>query len=161
VPVHPKDEDDIEPAGEAADFDEDWEAEREAAWEPEDEEVGEGRGARAEEVGERSAEEEERRGSRRRRRRRGGQRSAAEGRASPRDEQRLAREPASGEASGEVDDDQAEASGDDDEGAEAVGVPAHKKIPTWEDAVRILIDANMAARAHHRDRGYGRGRSSR
>jgi hypothetical protein len=40
------------------------------------------------------------------------------------------------------------------------GVPTHKKIPTWDEAVGILIDANMAARANSpdRDRGRGRGR---
>jgi ribonuclease E len=37
---------------------------------------------------------------------------------------------------------------DDREGGHAV----HKKIPTWDDAVGILIDANMAARANSPDR---------
>jgi hypothetical protein len=40
------------------------------------------------------------------------------------------------------------------------GYPVHKKIPTWEDAVGILIDANMAARANSPDR-HRRGRGGR
>jgi hypothetical protein len=40
-------------------------------------------------------------------------------------------------------------------------VPTHKKIPTWDEAVNILIDANMANRGPDRDRGYGRGRGRR
>jgi hypothetical protein len=43
------------------------------------------------------------------------------------------------------------------------GVPTHKKIPTWDEAVGILIDANMATRANSPDcdRGRGRGRGRR
>jgi hypothetical protein len=40
-------------------------------------------------------------------------------------------------------------------------VPTHKKIPTWDEAVSILIEANMANRGPERDRGYGRGRGRR
>jgi hypothetical protein len=40
-------------------------------------------------------------------------------------------------------------------------VPTHKKIPTWDEAVGTLIDANMANRGSDRDRGYGRGRGRR
>jgi hypothetical protein len=43
-----------------------------------------------------------------------------------------------------------------DEGA-APGHPTHKKIPTWEEAVGILVEANMAARADRPDRDRGRG----
>jgi hypothetical protein len=47
---------------------------------------------------------------------------------------------------------------DDDEPGES-GSPSHKKIPTWEEAVNMLIDANMASRANNPDRGdRGRGR---
>jgi ribonuclease E len=152
-----RDEDDIEPAGEAADLEEELEAEREAAWDLEEER--EERTAHAEGAGERVGEPERRR-SRRRRRRRGGERPA-EGR-SLEEEQRPARAPASSEAARDVDGERDEAAGEEEED-QAVGVPAHKKIPTWEDAVRILIDANMAARAQQPDRGrgYGRGRSGR
>ena len=38
-----------------------------------------------------------------------------------------------------------------------LGHTGHKKIPTWQDAVAILIDANMAARTNSPDRGH-RGR---
>lgn len=44
---------------------------------------------------------------------------------------------------------------DDDRGGD---VPTHKKIPTWDDAVGFLIEANMANRGPDRDRGRGRGR---
>jgi hypothetical protein len=40
----------------------------------------------------------------------------------------------------------------------ASGAPTHKKIPTWEEAVGILIDANMTARANNPDRDRDRGR---
>jgi ribonuclease E len=57
---------------------------------------------------------------------------------------------------------------DDDASAELEEVtagegPTHKKIPTWEEAVNILIETNMAARAASpdRDRGRGRGRGRR
>ena len=43
-----------------------------------------------------------------------------------------------------------------DEGP-ASGHPTHKKIPTWEEAVGILVEANMAARADRPDRDRGRG----
>jgi hypothetical protein len=47
---------------------------------------------------------------------------------------------------------------DDDDSADG-GSPSHKKIPTWEEAVNLLIDTNMAARANSPDRGdRGRGR---
>jgi hypothetical protein len=42
------------------------------------------------------------------------------------------------------------------------GHPVHKKIPTWEDAVGLLIEANMASRASSPDRSRGRrGRGGR
>jgi hypothetical protein len=58
------------------------------------------------------------------------------------------------------------AEGDELEGAEEhepgegapAGHPTHKKIPTWEEAVGILIEANMAARADRPDRDRDRGR---
>jgi hypothetical protein len=43
-----------------------------------------------------------------------------------------------------------------DEGDEDGAGHAHKKIPTWQDAVGTLIDANIAARERQPDRG-GRG----
>ena len=45
---------------------------------------------------------------------------------------------------------------EEDEGP-ASGHPTHKKIPTWEEAVGILVEANMAARADRPDRDRGRG----
>ena len=162
-PVRSRYEDDIEPAGEEADLEEELEAEREAVWEPEEEEATrEDRAARAEGEEERAGDEERRR-RRRRRRRRGGERPAAGGRADQ-GEARASWESASSEEAADAEEERAEAGGEEEDD-QAVGVPAHKKIPTWEDAVRILIDANMAARAHQpdrgRDRGYGRGRSGR
>jgi hypothetical protein len=50
---------------------------------------------------------------------------------------------------GETDDVHTEGGGD---------VPTHKKIPTWQEAVGLLIEANLAARGADRDRGRGRGR---
>jgi hypothetical protein len=44
------------------------------------------------------------------------------------------------------------------------GHPIHKKIPTWEEAVGVLVEANMASRANSPDRphrGRGRGRGGR
>jgi hypothetical protein len=44
------------------------------------------------------------------------------------------------------------------------GHPVHKKIPTWDEAIGVLVDANMASRANHPDRphrGRGRGRGGR
>lgn len=49
---------------------------------------------------------------------------------------------------------------DDDDDERTAGQPAHKKIPTWQEAVNVLIDANMAARASSPDRGH-RGRGGR
>ena len=60
----------------------------------------------------------------------------------------------------EIDDDLSLETDDADEGDEGRGgdVPTHKKIPTWNEAVGILIDANMASRANSPDRDHGRGR---
>jgi ribonuclease E len=48
------------------------------------------------------------------------------------------------------------------EAGEEAGHPVHKKIPTWQEAVGILVEANMAARANSPQRGHhgrrGRGR---
>jgi hypothetical protein len=44
--------------------------------------------------------------------------------------------------------------GDEETGA---GAPTHKKIPTWDEAVGLLIDANMASRANSPERDRGRG----
>lgn len=170
----PRDEDDIEPAGEEADFDE--ELEREAgqpqAWEPVEELRSERPLATRATTGGESAGTGERRRRRRRRRGRDGG-SGGEGlegtagRDTTREERRgeswepvsVSPEPSRGSS-----EERAEAVEAEEED-QAVEVPAHKKIPTWEDAVRILIDANMAARASQpdrgRDRGYGRGRSGR
>lgn len=49
---------------------------------------------------------------------------------------------------------------DDDDDEHTPGQPAHKKIPTWQEAVNVLIDANMASRASSPDRGH-RGRGGR
>jgi hypothetical protein len=46
--------------------------------------------------------------------------------------------------------------GGDDE--EVGGYSTHKKIPTWDEAVGVMIDANMASRASHPDRDRDRGR---
>jgi hypothetical protein len=46
----------------------------------------------------------------------------------------------------------------------ASGAPTHKRIPTWDEAVGLLIEANMAARANSPEReSYrgGRGRGGR
>jgi hypothetical protein len=52
---------------------------------------------------------------------------------------------------------------DDDHGSERDGGhPVHKKIPTWEEAIGVLVDANMAARANSPDRPHrGGGRRGR
>ena len=51
----------------------------------------------------------------------------------------------------------------DDEADSHGDLPTHKKIPTWDEAVGMLIEANMATRGNDRDRdrGYGRGRGGR
>jgi ribonuclease E len=51
----------------------------------------------------------------------------------------------------------------DDEAVGQGDLPTHKKIPTWDEAVGMLIEANMATRGNDRDRdrGYGRGRGGR
>jgi hypothetical protein len=75
--------------------------------------------------------------------------------------ERAASQQPSTDADQELDD---ELSGELDVGDESQGgVPTHKKIPTWDEAVGILIDANMATRANSpdRDRGRGRGRGRR
>jgi hypothetical protein len=41
------------------------------------------------------------------------------------------------------------------------GYPSHKKIPTWDEAVGVMIDANMASRASNPDRDRGRGGGGR
>lgn len=59
-------------------------------------------------------------------------------------------------ASGEADD-------LDDLGGEEgeAGVPTHRKIPTWQEAVGILIEANMAVRTNNPERDRDRGRGGR
>ena len=37
----------------------------------------------------------------------------------------------------------------------------HRRIPTWQEAVGLLVDANMASRAANPERGGGRGRGGR
>jgi hypothetical protein len=81
-----------------------------------------------------------------------------------RDDEELIGEPPAGVARprsvGAADDD-TDLEEDVAEGRES-GQPVHKKIPTWEDAVGVLIDANMAARANNPDRPRGRrGRGGR
>jgi hypothetical protein len=49
---------------------------------------------------------------------------------------------------------------EDDLGEESGGHPAHKKIPTWEEAIGVLVDANLASRSKSPDRDRG-GRGSR
>jgi len=179
---------DIEPAGEEADFDLDrdeaLELESEHGAErslPADEPVGgmwrepQEEPGRYPPSGERpSRERDEERGGR-------GRRGRGRGRDRDRDRDRSAGErpaPYRGEqpprigpprketaermdpADDEIDD---ELSAEIDEADEGRGgdVPTHKKIPTWEEAVNILIDANMANRGPERDRGYGRGRGRR
>jgi hypothetical protein len=56
-------------------------------------------------------------------------------------------------------DEDLQAVGMDDDDSVDGGSPTHRKIPTWDEAVNLLIDANMAARANSPDRGdRGRGR---
>jgi hypothetical protein len=57
----------------------------------------------------------------------------------------------------EPDDLDLHAETDDLEEEGAGGLPTHRKIPTWEEAVGILIDANMTSRANSPDRDRGRG----
>ena len=57
----------------------------------------------------------------------------------------------------EPDDDLRAANMEDDDDAGEGGLPTHKQIPTWDEAVNLLIDANMASRDKDPDRG-GRGR---
>src|SRR4029453_7004205 len=69
--------------------------------------------------------------------------------------------PASARPSAPIDDD-LELEDEPDQEV-AGGHAGHKKIPTWQDAVGLLIDANMATRANSPDRGHrgrrgGRGR---
>jgi hypothetical protein len=72
------------------------------------------------------------------------------------DDRDFAAPPASIRAPASVDDDLEL----DDEGDLEVeaGHTGHKKIPTWQDAVGILIDANMASRVNSPDRGHRGGR---
>jgi ribonuclease E len=57
----------------------------------------------------------------------------------------------------ELDDDLGAVDIEDDEVGES-GLPTHSKIPTWDEAVNLLINANMATRANNPDRGGDRGR---
>jgi hypothetical protein len=69
--------------------------------------------------------------------------------------------------SDELDADLAEAlEGDDVDGEDAddVARPKHTKIPTWDQAIGVLIDSNLASRSrspHGNGRGRGRGRGPR
>jgi len=71
--------------------------------------------------------------------------------------------PTSARPSSAVVEDELEMDDEMDQDVEA-GHTGHKKIPTWQDAVAILIDANMTARTNNPDRGQrgrrggGRGR---
>jgi hypothetical protein len=49
---------------------------------------------------------------------------------------------------------------DEDDSEQTLGV-SHKKIPTWEEAVNVLIDANMSQRAANPDRPRGGGSGGR
>jgi len=73
-------------------------------------------------------------------------------------------EPMTGERLSREDEDldEHEPLGELDEGDEEQGggLPTHKKIPTWEDALAILIEANMANHAANPDRDRGRGRGN-
>lgn len=179
----PSHESDIEPAGEEADFD----LERDAAMELEPE-MGAERSLPADETegglwrereeeaeryppsGERQPRERDDERGRRGRRGRGRGRGRDRDRtADERPAHRRSEEPQRmgsprneaaerlHSADDEIDE---ELSAEMDEADEGRGgdVPTHKKIPTWEEAVNILIDANMANRGPERDRGYGRGR---
>jgi len=179
---------DIEPAGEEADFDLGGEADLDMEGElSEQQEVKDRppeRGPyrqRAEESeryppsGQRPPREEGERGGRPRRHRRGGGRGRDEAephrapyQAEEDERERLERPPAQrGPAQRaarpddeEPDDDLRDAVEELDEG-QGGDLPTHKKIPTWDEAVGILIDANMANRGPDRDRGHGRGRGRR
>jgi hypothetical protein len=189
----PRHETDIEPAGEEADFDleRDAELDLEAERPSERDEMREidepglqhDRGEETDRyvpTGERPRRDErgERGGRRRRGRRRGSDREREEGAAarpagyrSEEDERerfgapRSERQPparTSQEAEDEIDDDLQGIADEADEGRPG-DVPTHKKIPTWDEAVGILIEANMASRANNpeRERGRGRGRGRR
>ncbi|HZN32607.1 MAG TPA: hypothetical protein VFB80_02270, partial [Pirellulaceae bacterium] len=110
-----------------------------------------------------------------RRRRRGGRRRGGRDRdeaaaerssgfgAPEADEQRPAARPVQdSEPADQLDehDDLDSAEGDEEH---VSGVPTHKKIPTWEEAVGLLIESNMAGRASGPDRDpyRGRGRGGR
>jgi ribonuclease E len=170
-------EEDIEPAGEDADFDYerpdemDLEAEVPPERQPRDTR-GRSQRPRRDEQAERypPAREPGREGDRQRDsrgRRRDGRAERGEGRgyeAEPLRPEPSGRPPRSGAAPaprGEPEDAELDA-GDTYEEEQGGDVPTHKKIPTWEEAVNILIDANMAARGNaDRDRGRGRGRGRR
>jgi ribonuclease E len=179
-------ESDIEPAGEDADFDIDRDEELDLDVEISDRSVSQERGSRSGEKPrdfeadefaprserqprrseERRSEErgegdrdEDRRGGRSRRgrteRSESGRRERDESR--PPRGQRHAQRPKS-PADDEPDEDLQAVGMDDDDSGDG-GSPSHKKIPTWEEAVNLLIDANMASRANSPDRGdRGRGR---
>jgi hypothetical protein len=51
--------------------------------------------------------------------------------------------------------------GDMEDADHVEGHTGHKKIPTWQEAVGLLIDANMAARSSSPDRGHGGHRGRR
>jgi len=191
--VPPRHEADIEPAGEESDFDleRDAELELEAELPAERESMREidepaPRHERGEEAGRFSSsgehtrrdERSERGGRRRRGRGRGGRREREEGaearpagyRGEEKERERFGpprseRQPparAAQEADEEIDDELQGIADEGDEGRPG-DVPTHKKIPTWDEAVGILIEANMANRASNpeRERGRGRGRGRR
>lgn len=182
----PRHESDIEPAGEDADFDFDRDEELDLDVEAGDQgPSGRERPERGHErMRDSETDEFAPRGERQKRRgdgprndgRRGGRsrvggedgprsdRQSASSRGERREETRPHRDQrppvghAAHSADEEIDEDLQAAAIDDDENGEG-GAPTHKKIPTWEEAVNLLIDANMATRASNPDRGdRGRGR---
>lgn len=123
-----------------------------------------GEPAEAEAGPDREAEEGETGFRRRRRRRRRG--SAAGGAGRSDDRRTAARDPS--EAAGATDDDDDEPEpnwdelDDDDEdgsrgreGGGEPGAPKHRKIPTWEQAISVIVDANLQSRS--RSGGSSRG----
>lgn len=177
-------EEDIEPAGEDVDFD--FEREEDLGEDSDIDSEVESRGRQGRSS--RRSEGEDRPAFGARPRERDGEREAGRGGRTRRREERPARGPSrqSGDYEGEpvprqehagrpmrnpavskVENEELDSDfdlGDEHEDHEGGNVPTHKKIPTWDEAVSVLIDANMATRGNSerdRDRGRGRGRGRR
>jgi hypothetical protein len=121
----------------------------------EDEDAAEGAVVSTEEETE-SEEEEPRRRRRRRRRRRSGKKDS---------DGTAADEDADSEAAGEAEEDDSDAHAEDKEEEPSTLGVKHRKIPTWQEAVDVVIAANLESRSRNpsggsRGRRRGRGRRS-